>query len=245
MATPFVFKNVKVYKGGYDLSGYANEVALGCAYDEADMTVFSDQCRHATPGLCKVTFSLKGLGCADGTTPGPDDVLYEQLAGSNEPMTICPLTGAAGEVGKFINSLQLTYEHGGRLGDAYRFTASGVGQKHPLVHGRVMATGTKTASGSGTAYQLGAVSADQRLYGVLHVIAAGGTLPTLDVTVQSDDAEGFASPTTRLTFTQKSAIGAEFITPVAGPITDTWWRVSWAIGGTTPTFGIVACVGIL
>jgi hypothetical protein len=77
------------------------------------------------------------------------------------------------------------------------------------------------------------------------VIAAGGTLPTLDVTVQSDDAEGFASPTTRLTFTQKSAIGAEFITPVAGPITDTWWRVSWAIGGTTPTFGIVACVGIL
>jgi hypothetical protein len=95
-------------------------------------------------------------------------------------------------------------------------------------------------------YALGAATATQHLYGVLHVLAVSGTNPTLDVVIQSDDAEGFASGTTRGTFTQKTAVGSQFLTPVAGPVTDTHWRCTWTIGGTnTPSFTIALVVGIL
>jgi len=75
------------------------------------------------------------------------------------------------------------------------------------------------------------------------VIAASGTTPTLDVTIESDDAEGMASATTRLTFTQATATTSEW-QELAGAVTDDWWRAAWTIGGGSPSFTAVVVVGI-
>ena len=89
------------------------------------------------------------------------------------------------------------------------------------------------------------MAAGKYLYAILHVLAVEGTNPTLDLIVQSDDASGFASAVSRITFTQKTAIGAQFASLV-GPITDTYFRASYTIGGTnTPKFTIALAVGIL
>jgi len=62
--------------------------------------------------------------------------------------------------------------------------------------------------------------------------------------VQSDDAQAFLSPTDRITFAQATAIGAQWATPVSGAITDDWWRLSYTIGGTNPSFMVIVVVGI-
>ena len=161
-------------------------------------------------------------------------------------MTFAPTTGAAAEPAYFAETLELALGGGGTVGDLYMFRASGTGQGTKLIRGTIMETGAKTATANGTARQLGAVTATQYLYACLHVIAVSGTNPTLDVIVASDDASNFGSSTTRMTFTQKTAIGSQFITPVAGAITDDYWRIVYTIGGTnTPTFNFIVTVGIL
>ena len=245
MGTSTVLKDCRVYSGGYDLSGSTNSASLTYAFDELDATMFTAATRFSKPGLAKLSFDMSGLTYSDGSDE-PEDVFYSSLGSTSNPLTIAPLTGAAGEVAYFAETLQLSYSMGGPVGELCPFTVSGTGQGSKLVRGTIFGTGAKTSTGNSSAYQLGAVSATQYVYGVLHVLAVSGTDPTLDVIVQSDDAEGFSSGATRLTFTQNTTIGSQFITPVAGPITDDWWRATWTIGGTnTPSFTIALIVGIL
>ena len=79
--------------------------------------------------------------------------------------------------------------------------------------------------------------------GVLHVLSADGTLPTLDVTVQSDTADTFGSPITALTFAEKSAAGSEAVANTTASA-DTWYRVNYELGGTTPDFSFVVVLGV-
>lgn len=243
MPTTRVYKDVKVYSGGYDLSGCTNQLELTCEYDKLEVKHFGQECHYYTKGLSRVSFSLQGNAYSNGVDEA-EDVLYAQLGTANVPMSFCPVDGAAGDVAYFAKTLATEYEAGSPVGEIYSFTANGEGENVPLVRGLMLATGAKTTTGAGTPLELGAVTATQRLYAVLHVLAVSGTNPTLDLIVESDDAQGFASPVTRVTFTQMSAIGAQYATPVSGPITDTWWRASWSLGGTNPSFTIALCVGI-
>ena len=61
----------------------------------------------------------------------------------------------------------------------------------------------------------------------MHVLAVSGTNPTLDMIIQSDNVSGFTSPTTKITFDQAVAVGAQWGTRVAGPLTDDYYRASW------------------
>ncbi len=101
----------------------------------------------------------------------------------------------------------------------------------------------RTVTGSGLARQLGALSATRALYVGLHVLSAAGTTPSVTVVVESDDAVGMASPTTRATFTAATAAGGQTV-QIPGPVTDDWWRVRWTISGTTPSFLFVAAAGL-
>ena len=244
-----VYKGGKVYTGAYDLSCNINQWSLGVEYAELDATTLCSSARYSVPGIPKVTFDYAGHAEVDGSTES-DDVLFTattgQLALANVPMTFAPLTGAAGEAAYFTKAMTLSSSPiQGDVNSLWDFQVSGVGQGQPLIRGTIFGTGSKTSTGNSSVIELGAATSTQYLYGCLHVIAASGTNPTLDVIVASDDAEGFSSATTRLTFTQATGITSQFITPVAGPITDTHYRATWTIGGTdTPTFSIVLVVGI-
>jgi hypothetical protein len=72
---------------------------------------------------------------------------------------------------------------------------------------------------------------------------SAGTNPTLDLKIQSDDAQAMSSPIDRITFDQMTTVGAQW-KELAGPITDTWWRVNYTLGGIDPSFVIAVVIGI-
>jgi hypothetical protein len=114
----------------------------------------------------------------------------------------------------------------------------------PLVRGVMTTRATVTTNSNGTGFQVGTVSASQRVYCGVHFLTAGGTTPTVTAILESDDNTGFTSATTRATFTAQTSRGAQW-TSVAGAITDNWWRVRFAsIGGTSPSFQVRAFIGI-
>jgi hypothetical protein len=242
---PLVLTDSKLYCASFDLSGDINAMALTYGADMLDATTFGNSTRINKAGLKTVVAQHEGFWNADGTDQ-VDDVVFSRIGTADIPVTICPTTGADGEPAYLFQSVHSAYTPGGTVGEMLAFTVNMEGSNgKPLVRGTVMHPATaRTATGNGTVRQLGAVSATQSVYGSLHVIAASGTTPTLDVTVRSDDGSGFGSPTTRLTFAQKTAIGSDWQS-AAGAITDDHWRITYTIGGTNPSFTFVVAVGIV
>lgn len=237
---PRVLTDCKLWLAQYDLSGDHNALGLDYAAELRDDTVFGDDTRSRLGGLKTFAFNHQGLW--NGGDDEVDDVLFTNMGVADVLMSVAPETGAEGEIGHFGWIEEGEYAPGAQIGEILRFTVSGEATDRP-VRGTIMANVTGGASsGNGTARQLGAVGAAQKLYAGIHVLSAG--TGTLDVTVESDDNSGMTSSTTRITFSQFSAAGSEWATPVAGAITDDWWRVDYTIAGGAPDFDFIVLVGI-
>ena len=240
----FLLKDVEIRAGAYDISADSNQLAVEETYAEVENTAFGATSHTALPGIPKVTLNFSGYAEANSADPQVDDVIENYLAAAKTPMSFCPVTAAEGAVCYFTEGMLLSAQRGGSVGEMYGFTVGGTGQGSFLVRGSILATEALTTTGDGTALQVGAVTAAQKVYAVMHVLAASGTSPTLDMVVESDDAVGMASATPRITFAQATDITSEFKS-LAGAITDDWWRVSYTIGGTgTPSFTVLVAVGI-
>lgn len=243
MAT-YSVTGAKLFFGGYDLSGTATQLSAGITAEELESTTFGDDgWRSRLAGLKQVALSGSGFNEADGTSK-PDDLFNDNL-GTTSVLTVAEQTGADGESATSFQGLPFSFTPEGNIGQlwAYSFDITG---KTAVAHGTILhPTGTaRTSTGTGTGRQLGAVGSSEKLYAALHVVAASGTSPTLDVVVQSDDNSGFTSATSRITFSQATAVGAQWATPVDGAISDDWFRVSYTIGGTSPSFQFIVVVGI-
>lgn len=238
-----ILQDCKLWFGGYDLSGDMGTLKLNADIDVKSYAPFgAGGFRKKLPGLQNVTAEHEGFW--EAGLGKVDEVLFNKIASLDEVMTIAPQTGAEGEKAYILKSLLASYVPKGQVGELFAFTVSAEGNSG-LVQGTIMLNvANLTASGNGTARNLGAVAANQKLYAALHVLAVSGATPSLTVKIQSDDASGFLSPIDRIIFAQATAIGAQYATPVAGPITDNWWRVAYTIGGTTPSFTAVVVVGI-
>lgn len=245
MAT-FVSKDCKAWIGRYALHGYLNALGLDEQTEPKEDTRFGSATRTNKPGLQIVAASYAGLFESDGTS-AIDDAIQAVRGVENTVVSLAPTTGAVGERCFSFQAMQSEIRREGQIGELFKISAAAVAsQGEPLVPGRVLWASTASATGTGTAVQLGAVGTGQYLYAALHVLAKSGTSPTLTVKVQSDDNSGFTSATDRITLTQMTAEGTLWATRVAGPITDTYWRVSHTIGGTgSPTFNYVLVAGII
>ncbi len=235
--------NQKVWLGGFDLSGVLGELAFDYGAETRDAATLADKTRVQLAGLKTVSASHAGIWDSAG---GLDQALFNQISLFDAPMSFAPTDAAEGDLAYSFLTLMAEYTPiGGELGEPQEFTlAAQSGGPDGLIRDTLMHNATRIVSANGNGQQLGAVATGQKLFGALHVIAASGTLPTLDVTVESDDNPGFTTPVTRMTFAQQTAIGFEWALPIAGPITDDWWRIVWAITGTTPSFTFVSFLGI-
>lgn len=238
-----VLRDCKLYVDGYDLSGHSNKLALKHKAEMLDDTVFGASTKSRVMGLKDVELTGGGFFEANSADYKSDDIINAKLAVADTLVTVCPTDGAAGEVAFFFPAMLAEYKPGASVGELLVFEISANGC-NTLARGTIMENGAKSATANGTARNLGAVTASQKLYAAMHVLAVSGTTPTLDMLIQSDDAEGFASATTKITFAQKTAIGSQWAIPVAGAITDTWYRASWTIGGTDPSFTVAVIVAI-
>lgn len=235
-----VLTNALILFGGYNLSNQLTAVTIDHSAEPQDRTAFSDTTRRRVGGLLQSILSAQGYFDA----PDPDSPLAAALGVSGNIITVAN-DSADGSIGYAMQAHVGEYNPlSGAVGDLAGFSLNAGCSDGGLVRGTLMHNNTRTASGNGTTRQLGAISASQRLYASLHVLAASGSSPTLDIDIVSDDNAGMTSATTRGSFTQASAIGSQWV-EVAGAVTDDYWRVAYTIGGTSPSFQFVVLLGIL
>lgn len=248
--TPLVLTSCRIFAGGVDLTDYSNKLELGAEVEEKKTTTFLP---HTDPdcGWEKViggiaSGAVKGGGnWQAGGASIQDDAIWALLGSSDVALSAYPVDAEVASLGYFTKTLVKSYQFLGAVGDVNPWMVDDV-SAWPVVRGASLhPPGTaRTATGNGTGVQLGAVSSTQKMYAALHVLSVSGSAtPTITVKLQSDSDNTWASPTDQLTFSAATAIGGQ-ISRVAGAITDTWWRASWTISGTTPSFLFVVSAGI-
>lgn len=238
----FVLTDARILLAGTDLTAKSNQIGLTYEVETQDATVFGNDTRINKGGLFTVSGEVSGFTDQDIT----DSDIFD-IVGAGPSVLQMAAPGDDGDKGYAFRSIVASHQPvGGSVGDMAADSLSLSGRSGaPLVSGTILlpASSAQTATGTGTGRQLGAVGSDEKVYGALNVVSASGTSPTLDVTVESDDNSDFSSASTRLTFDQKTDVGDGWQS-ADGAITDDWWRVSFTIGGTSPSFTFQILVGI-
>ncbi len=239
-----ILKDARVWMGGYRVSGSINRTVLDYSAEQQDNTALEHTARSREAGLLMAALQMEGFYSAG--VGAIDAVLNGYHALADVPVTVCPIEAAAEGSRCFTFQADVAdINRSGAVGDLLKISA-GAEQSGgiPLARGQLLHNATRSASGNGSAWQLGALSATQRLVAALHILTADGTTPSLTVKVQSDDNSGFTSATDRITFSAKDAIGYDWGS-VSGAITDDYWRASFSISGTLPSFVFVLAAGIV
>lgn len=242
----FTWQNVRLFTGSADLTTVNNKVEVKAEAERQDATAFTASgvvWKETLTGIRSVEIAAEGQWEANDLSK-VDNVSFADL-GSVTPWTICPATADVSSLAYLTGLLRGEYQLGGSIGEVAPWTASGDGT-YPLVRGVIgHPPGTaRTASGTGTSINLGAIPAGQSLYAGLHVYSVSGTTPSLTARIESDDATGFPSATTIGTFTAATALTSQFMRVATGPVTDSWFRAAWTISGTTPSFLFVLSFGL-
>lgn len=245
-----VLLRVRAFAGGADLTGRSNKIELSAELEEKETTAFrSDDdpdagWRTYLGGLMSI--SLSGAGQWEAGDPGMvDDAAWSALTGRGPvPWTVCPLSAAVGELAYSTSGLLTSYKVGDAVGEVAPWEAqasgSGVVARGVVMHPPGAA---RTADGAGDGLELGDL-ATGRMLATLHVLSVAGTsTPSLTVSVETSVDDDWLSPTEVAAFDTATAVGAQTLF-IDAPITDEWWRVSWDITGTDPSFLFLVTLGV-
>jgi hypothetical protein len=239
----FMLDNVQIWLGAFDYSTYSNQITMNYGAELVDVTTFNDGARSRLPSFENFEATLNGFYDTDALV---DTEIESRHGGDAEPMSVCFDTGAVGDKAYLSNGIVGNYNLGGGVGEpgVYSLDLANQGVGSKLVLGFVVGSGTKTVTGNEAGGNIGAIDntgSGEVGYAALHV-SEWDSLTSLDVKIVSDDDNGFPSATDRFTFTQLTDNGTEFLT-LASDVTDTYWRVQYAIAGSGScevfaTFGI-------
>ncbi|QJT01786.1 hypothetical protein G9272_16940 [Streptomyces asoensis] len=241
-----ILTNVRTFAAGLDLTGNSNKIEISSEVEDKDATNYGSQgWKEVLGGLGSAELAAEGQWEA-GDPSKVDDASWTHL-GSVIPWSASANNGAAvGDLAYFLAALRADYKLFDAVGEIAPWSGTAK-SSWPLVRGQFAhPPGTaRTATGTGTGLNLGAITAGKRLYAALHVLSVAGTaVPTITARVESSVDNTFAAPTTRATFTAATAVGGQILRTDGTAITDTWWRVAWTISGTTPSFLFVGSLGI-
>jgi len=244
-----VLTNVRYFLGIVDLTTQSNKVELDWSAEDKDTTNYgSNGKKERIAGLEDVAISAEGQ-----EEHGSLGYIGDHWWNSSrlvEAHTIGSHTADVGAMAYITEAVKLAKKTLGAAGDVNGYTLTANGNAGLGIGQFAQSSGTPvTAAVDGTAIQLGALSASQRLIASLHVLSVAGTnTPELTMIVESDSVEAFSgSPETRLTFSTFTTTGSEVQRSAVGAHTDTWYRVSFDVednGGTGESFLVVAAIGI-
>ncbi|MFY1669494.1 hypothetical protein ACN27G_06000 [Plantactinospora sp. WMMB334] len=246
-----ILSNVRLFVGGADLTGVGNKLEVAGEAEEKNVTRWSsyDEAsglvwKEVLGGTKSAKISGAGFWEA-GDEQLVDDVAWEMLAATGE-LTAYPRGAGVGAPAWVTKALETQYQLLGQQGEVAPWSASW-SNTWPLARGVVAhPPGTaRTATGDGTAVPLPAVPTGGELIAVVHVLSVAGTgTPSLTVAIESDDTDDFdGSETTRITFPAATAVGGLAVR-VGGPITDTFYRATWTITGSSPSFLFLVAFGV-
>jgi len=240
------WQNMSILYGGLELAGHGKNVDVRGACAAVDTTPLnvSDGYTTCKGGLKSYTVDLVHM--ADMAVGSVDETVFALLGTAN---TIKSVVSRAddGSFGYAMRGVVLGYTPmEGEPGALAMGKISGKVSRGPVVRGTLLhppAT-ARTSSSTGTGRQIGAVPAGSSMYAALHVLSVSGMdTPTITVKVQSDDNASFTSATDRITFAGATALGAQW-GAVAGAVTDDYWRLSYTISGTNPSFLFAVVAGV-
>lgn len=233
----FALTSTVVYVGGYDLSGDLMGTSIEGTVEttDLDVTTFASGGWHERiAGLHDV--KLSGEGLLTYTTTSESTFFG---SASVQPILLGPTTGAQGEPAELLRGVRTSIGYPETVGDAAKvkldFAGSGQWVRGTMLTSK--AEGITNAAGVVTS--IGATGTTSKLYAVLQVFSVGSSC---NVSVQSGSTSGFGDATTRIQFDTVSAVGAQWGTPVVGPITDSYYRVNVTSSGGC---SIAVGVGIL
>lgn len=236
MADPVLLSDCKVYFGAYDLTGSLRQVQMTAAKAELGDSRFGDSHEAYFPGLQQVECSGTGLfssSAASGGEPDPGIFAALNTYAAGLPTVMAPpyapsaSAGASGNIAYLVAGGPFAYDamsgtHGELLG--YTFSTK-PGSGYRLYRQTIVYPKTAiSATGNGSAFQLGTLDTGETLVASLHVFAASSA--SYVIKIQSDDNSGFSSATDRVTFATVTDITSE-VKKLDGPVaTDDYWRVN-------------------
>lgn len=229
------------YVAGHDFTTDTNQGNLALEVQMPDATTFGSQGwnEQAPNGLRSFAFAYSGFW-QSATQDAVDPEAFGDLA--VERAHTWGLNQIETEPAWLFNAGKSAYQLGGEIGPTAPFSLTSQGtDKYGAIRGQLAkAKGALSATGVlGSGVNLGAVGANQFLYATFHVFAAP---TTVTVQLQSAPNNTFAAPTTRATIGPLTARGSTFMTRVAGPVTDTWFRFN--VSALTGSGIVAGAIGI-
>lgn len=242
----FALVNCTTYVDAYDFTTDLNQLTLKAEVEEKETTTFGGNgYRSRVGGLRDISADLSGYwqsATAGTVASAPDPAAFSNFGTVNKVVTFTP-AGVQGETAYIAQLGQFNYELGDAIGEVLPFSLSmSATGGQGLIRGQLAkARGDMSATGvAGAVLNLGAVSVSQYVYTAFHVFSAG---TTITVQVQSDDAAGFASATTRATIGPITTAGGTWMTRVAGPfVGETHWRLN--VSAITGTFNVAGTIAV-
>ena len=240
-----ILTSVRCFAVGADLTGNTNKVEISAEVESKDSTNYaSNGWGEVMGGLASAELSAEGQW--EAGDPGKvDDASWSQLGGTGPWSVSANNSAAVGDLVYLVSALRSDYKLFDAVGEVAPWTGTAK-SSWPVARGQFAhPPGTaRTATGTGTGLELGAVAANKRLYATLHVLSVAGTTPSITARVESSVDNTFGAATTRLTFGAATAVGGQILRTDGTAITDTWWRMAWTISGTTPSFLFAGALGI-
>jgi hypothetical protein len=117
-----IYKDAKLFIGGYNLSGDHSEIGLDYAADMLDVTTFGDDTRVRTGGLDTAT--LNGSGFWNGGTGNADQALFGFTGGARVPLVVFAdgiTEGVSTDKGFAFQTVVANYNIGNTVGDMLTF----------------------------------------------------------------------------------------------------------------------------
>ena len=241
--------DMSVLFGEYDIACHAKSVEA----PTVDVTALDTTAVCASSGWRTFIGGIKGVSWSADIMQDFDENEVDELIGldsaqfnASTPLSVLPAGTAYGDLGYTFRAISFNYAPvAATVGDIAMANIGGAARQGPVVRGTILhpPSTARTSTGDGTGAQIGALSASQSMYVAVHITAASGTSPTLDLELESDDNSGFSSATSRITFTQATTTGWQWA-KVDGAITDDYWRITYTLGGTSPSFEFAVIAGI-
>jgi hypothetical protein len=199
-------------------------------------TTFGSTYRTRIGGFKNVALDLSGYwdSPADATN-------FADLGVMNRAVTVSP-NGVETNTAYFLQAGRFKYDEFGKAGDMTPWMITGANSSSQgIIRGQLgKAKGNVSATGQlGSILTITGPSATQFLYASFHVFTVGTTITVL---VESATTLGFAGPTTRATIGPITVAGGTWLTRVAGPITDGFYRFN--VSAITGTFNVAGAIGV-
>jgi hypothetical protein len=228
------------FVAGYDFTSDTNKLTLQVDAETLDATPNGLGWKSLIGGLKSGAFDMGGFW-QSAASQAVDPESFSALGTADQVFTFGQSTTEGNPVYMW-QGMKTQYVLGGSVGEVAPFTLQAVGSNGVgAVRGKLTkARGNVSATGPiGTGVQLTAASASQFVYATAHVFTAG---TTVTLQLQSDDNPGFTTPTTIATIGPLTTSGGTWMPRVAGPLTDTYFRIN--VSAITGTFNMAAAIGV-